>query len=95
MFRGSRDALRATLARQFRQRENKTPNAGALGDALTALQGEALDADPVPVHLRMAYHRGKIVVDGPVREILVESALSDLFGHPLQLSERDGYYNLW
>lgn len=39
--------------------------------------------------------RGKIVADGPVHEVLVESALSDLFGHPLQLSERDGYYNLW
>src|SRR5262245_29061163 len=39
--------------------------------------------------------RGRIVADGPVREVLVESALSDLFGHPLQLSERDGYYNLW
>ena len=39
--------------------------------------------------------RGKIIADGPVREILVESTLSDLFGHPLQLSERDGYYNLW
>ena len=39
--------------------------------------------------------RGKIIADGPVQEVLVESALSDLFGHPLQLSERDGYYNLW
>jgi iron complex transport system ATP-binding protein len=39
--------------------------------------------------------RGKIIADGPVREILVESTLSDLFGHPLQLSERDGYYSLW
>jgi iron complex transport system ATP-binding protein len=39
--------------------------------------------------------RGKIIADGPVREVLMESALSDLFGHPLQLSERDGYYNLW
>jgi len=39
--------------------------------------------------------RGKIIADGPVREVLVEPALSDLFGHPLQLSERDGYYNLW
>jgi iron complex transport system ATP-binding protein len=39
--------------------------------------------------------RGKIIADGPVREVLVESALSSLFGHPLQLSERDGYYNLW
>lgn len=40
-------------------------------------------------------NRGRIVADGPVREILVESRLSDLFGHPLELSERDGYYNLW
>jgi iron complex transport system ATP-binding protein len=39
--------------------------------------------------------RGKIVADGPVREVLVESRLSALFGRPLQLSERDGYYNLW
>ena len=39
--------------------------------------------------------RGRIIADGPTREILVESRLSDLFGRPLQLSERDGYYNLW
>jgi iron complex transport system ATP-binding protein len=39
--------------------------------------------------------RGHIVADGPTREILVESKLSKLFGRPLQLSERDGYYNLW
>ena len=39
--------------------------------------------------------QGKIVADGPVRDVLVESTLSELFGHRLQLSERDGYYNLW
>jgi len=39
--------------------------------------------------------RGRIVADGPTREVLVESKLSELFGRPLQLSERDGYYNLW
>ena len=39
--------------------------------------------------------RGKIVADGPVREVLVEFRLSALFGQPLHLSERDGYYNLW
>jgi hypothetical protein len=63
MFRGSRDALRATLAREFRQRENITPNAASLADALTTLQGEALDADPVEVHVRVAQHSGEIVVD--------------------------------
>jgi len=39
--------------------------------------------------------RGRIIADGPTREILVESRLSALFGRPLQLFERDGYYNLW
>jgi iron complex transport system ATP-binding protein len=39
--------------------------------------------------------RGRIIADGPTREILVESRLSKLFCRPLQLSERDGYYNLW
>lgn len=39
--------------------------------------------------------RGRTVADGPTREVLVESRLSALFGRPLQLSERDGYYNLW
>jgi iron complex transport system ATP-binding protein len=40
-------------------------------------------------------NRGHILADGPKREILIESRLSALFGRPLELSERDGYYNLW
>src|SRR5262245_52313239 len=39
--------------------------------------------------------RGRIIADGPTREVLTESRLSKLFGRHLQLSERDGYYNLW
>ena len=39
--------------------------------------------------------RGKVVADGPVRDVLVESRLSALFGQPLPLSKRGGYYNLW
>jgi len=35
-------------------------------------------------------NRGRIIADGPTREILVEPKLSELFGWPLQLSERDG-----
>jgi iron complex transport system ATP-binding protein len=38
---------------------------------------------------------GRIVGDGPKREILVAPRLSELFGLPLDLTERDGYYNLW
>jgi len=63
MFRGSRDALRASLARLYRQQEGTTPNSAALADALTALEGEALEASPTPVHLRVAEHDGGIVVD--------------------------------
>src|SRR5438552_7672879 len=40
-------------------------------------------------------NRGRIIADGPKDEVLVESKLSELFGRPLQLSKRDGYYNLW
>ncbi len=39
--------------------------------------------------------RGRVVADGSTQEILVEAKLSELFGRPLELSERDGYYNLW
>lgn len=63
MFRGSRDALRCTLAREFRRRGGTTPNASALADALTTLQGEALDAAPEPVHLRVAEQDGGVVID--------------------------------
>jgi len=38
---------------------------------------------------------GRIIADGPKREILVAPRLSELFGLPLDLTERDGYYNLW
>jgi iron complex transport system ATP-binding protein len=39
--------------------------------------------------------RGRIAADGPKREILVPARLEALFGLPVELSERDGYYNLW
>ncbi|HEY4365324.1 MAG TPA: ATP-binding cassette domain-containing protein [Bryobacteraceae bacterium] len=39
--------------------------------------------------------RGRIVADGPKREILTAERLSSLFGLPVELAEREGYYNLW
>ena len=39
--------------------------------------------------------RGKIVADGPRREVLTGERLSKLFGLKVDLAERDGYYNLW
>lgn len=38
---------------------------------------------------------GRIAADGPKREILTAPRLAELFGLPLDLTERDGYYNLW
>jgi iron complex transport system ATP-binding protein len=39
--------------------------------------------------------RGRVAADGLKRDILVPARLSSLFGLPLELSERGGYYNLW
>jgi hypothetical protein len=63
MFRGSRDGLRSTLARLFREMHGRVPNNTALADALTVLQGEAYEAEPEPVHLRVAEHDDNIVID--------------------------------
>lgn len=38
---------------------------------------------------------GHILADGPKQEVLTAPRLSGLFGLPLELSERNGYYNLW
>jgi iron complex transport system ATP-binding protein len=40
-------------------------------------------------------NRGRIIADGPTREVLAEPKLAELFGRHVELSERDGYYNLW
>jgi iron complex transport system ATP-binding protein len=39
--------------------------------------------------------RGRILEDGPTREVLVQPKLAALFRRPLELQERGGYYNLW
>jgi ABC-type molybdenum transport system ATPase subunit/photorepair protein PhrA len=38
---------------------------------------------------------GSIVADGPAPDILDSGRLSELFGVPLQIEERDGEYRLW
>lgn len=63
MFRGSKDALRASLARDYRRATGRVPSAAALADALNLLAGEALGSDPSEVHLRVAEHRGNIIID--------------------------------
>src|SRR5215470_11041188 len=39
--------------------------------------------------------KGRIAGDGPTKEMLTEARLSALFGLPLELIERAGFYNLW
>ena len=39
--------------------------------------------------------RGRIVEDGPIHSVLIESKLAELFGRPVELLEREGYFNLW
>ena len=39
--------------------------------------------------------QGSVVADGSPRSVLTSERLSALFGRPLELLERDGYYNLW
>jgi iron complex transport system ATP-binding protein len=38
---------------------------------------------------------GGIIADGPKEEILTEPGLAGLFGLPVTISRRDGYYHLW
>lgn len=38
---------------------------------------------------------GRIVADGRKPEVLTAAALADLFGLPVDLARRDGYYHLW
>ena len=63
MLKGSGDALRAQLARTYRLTTRRTPGASALADALNVLTGEALNAEPEPVHLRLATYGDGIVID--------------------------------
>lgn len=39
--------------------------------------------------------KGRILADGPTREVLTAERLSELFGLPVDLVERGGYYTLW
>jgi iron complex transport system ATP-binding protein len=39
--------------------------------------------------------QGRIFADGPKTELLTTESLSELFGLPVELARRDGYYHLW
>ena len=53
-------------------------------------------ADILPEIDRIVMMReGRIVADGRKSSLLTATALSELFGREIQLSERDGYFNAW
>ena len=53
-------------------------------------------ADIIPEIERVILMRaGRIVADGRKPEVLTAAALADLFGLPVDLARRDGYYHLW
>jgi iron complex transport system ATP-binding protein len=39
--------------------------------------------------------QGRVVEDGPKQRVLTSSALSDLFGIPVEVVQRDGYFHAW
>ena len=52
-------------------------------------------ADIIPEIDRVLFLKeGKIVTDGPKRKVFTESALRKLFGLPVRLTEKKGYYHL-
>ena len=63
LLRGSRTSLRAELATLYRKQTGRIAAQQALADALLVLEGEAQDAEPEPVHLRVAEQHGVLWVD--------------------------------
>lgn len=62
VLRGSR-SLRSELARMYFKEHHAAPSSISLADALTVLEGIALEAEPEAVHLRLARHGEAIVLD--------------------------------
>jgi hypothetical protein len=57
------NGLRQRLARAYYEETHTTAGGSALGDALTVLEGQAMDTTPVPIALRVARHDGALILD--------------------------------
>lgn len=56
--------LRSRLAREFTDANGgSVPSQSALADAMTVLEGVAADAEPRPLHIRVARHDDRVIVD--------------------------------
>ncbi|MDE3724766.1 ATP-binding protein [Nocardiopsis sp. N85] len=54
-----KDGLRPQLARRYYDEHHSVPSQSALTDAISVLEGRAMDQDPQDIHLRLATHRAE------------------------------------
>lgn len=73
MFRGGKSSLRAHLSRLYLEKHGRVPTAASIRDALVILEAEAEAQPRVPLHLRVARHKGRTVLDlaTPTGEVAV------------------------
>ena len=57
------NGLRTRLARAYFDETNSAAGASAIADAMTVLEGQAVDTDPEPVALRIAQEAGFLLLD--------------------------------
>ncbi len=85
------NSLDLRMQRELRETMRKLAQSG-VGIVLVTHQ----TADIIPEIERLVLMRdGRIVGDGPKKEMLSEDKMSDLFGFPAQISYRDGYCYVW
>jgi iron complex transport system ATP-binding protein len=85
------NSLDLRMQRELRETMSRLAQSG-VGIVLVTHQ----TADIIPEIERVVLMRdGKIVGDGPKKEMLTEENMSRLFGFPAQISYRDGYCYVW
>lgn len=74
-LRGAKNSLRAELSREYFRKYKKAAPQQALADALLVLEGEAQEADPERLHIRVAKADGALWVDmGDTEEKVIRIA---------------------
>lgn len=63
LLRGGRQSLRAELASAYWSATETVPSQSALAEACVVLEGLAQGMEPVELHLRVAEHDGRLVLD--------------------------------
>ncbi len=78
------------------QRELRTLLRRLAGQGITIILITHHTADIIPeIDRVLLMQSGRIVADGPKRDLLTALRLSDLFQTEVQISERDGFFTAW